>query len=81
MIQLFLLSSKNRQNYLIEKNACMFLGLQNFANNCDDDGDVRCSMKISGESYKYLYNFVMYCDARGIDQIKCLQKYDKSRKI
>ena len=63
IISLFLISTKKRQNYLIEKNACMFLGLQNFAKKFDNNGDLRTSMHISGNSYKYLGNFAMYCDA------------------
>jgi hypothetical protein len=31
MVRTFLLSSEKRQNYLIDKNASMFLGLQNVA--------------------------------------------------
>ena len=40
MVRTFLLSSRKRQNYLIEKNACMFLGLQNLAKKYDNDGDL-----------------------------------------
>lgn len=74
-VYLFLLCTKKRQNYLIEKNACMFLGLQNFAKKFDNDGDLRTSMHISGNSYKYLGNFAMYCDAKGIDQVTRLGLY------
>lgn len=74
-ISLFLICTKKRQNYLIEKNACMFLGLQNFAKKFDNDGDLRTSMHISGNSYKYLGNFAMYCDAKGIDQVTRLKLY------
>lgn len=71
----FLLSSEKRQNYLIEKNACMFLELQNLAKKYDNDGDTRTAMLISSESYDYLSNFVLYCNAKGIDQIKTLKLY------
>ena len=75
MVRTFLFSSEKRQNYLIEKNACMFLGLQNLANKYDNDGDLRTAMNISSESYKYLANFVLYCDSKGIDQIERLHQY------
>ncbi len=75
MVRTFLLSSRKRQNYLIEKNACMFLGLQNLANKYDNDGDLRTAMNISSESYKYLGNFALYCDSKGIDQVKRLRQY------
>ena len=75
MVRTFLVSSEKRQNYLIEKNACMFLGLQNLANKYDNDGDLRTAMNISSESYKYLGNFALYCDAKGIDQVKRLKLY------
>lgn len=71
----FYLCTKKRQNYLIEKNACMFLGLQKFAKKFDNDGDLRTSMYISGKSYKYLCNFAMYCDAKKIDQVTRLGLY------
>ena len=75
MVRTFLLSSQKRQNYLIEKNACMFLGLQNLAKKYDNDGDLRTAMNISSESYKYLGNFALYCDAKGIDQVERLRQY------
>jgi len=75
MVRTFLLSSRKRQNYLIEKNACMFLGLQNLAKKYDNDGDLRTAMNVSSESYKYLGNFVLYCDAKGIDQVERLHQY------
>jgi len=71
----FYLCTKKRQNYLIEKNACMFLGLQKFAKKFDNDGDLRTSMHISGKSYRYLGNFAMYCDAKKIDQVTRLGLY------
>lgn len=75
MVRIFLLSSRKRQNYLIQKNACMFLGLQNLAKKYDNDGDLRTAMNVSSDSYKYLGNFAMYCDAKGIDQIERLHQY------
>jgi hypothetical protein len=75
MVRTFLLSSEKRQNYLIAKNASMFLGLQNVAKHWDNLGDVRSSMDISSESYKYLGNFALYCNAKGIDQVKRLKLY------
>ena len=75
MVRTFLLSSRKRQNYLIEKNACMFLGLQNLAKKYDNDGDLRTAMNVSSESYKYLGNFALYCDAKGIDQVEWLEMY------
>ena len=75
MVRTFLLSSRKRQNYLIEKNACMFLGLQNLAKKYDNDGDLRTAMDISSESYMYLGNFALYCDAKGIDQVERLRQY------
>ena len=75
MVRTFLFSSEKRQNYLIEKNACMFLGLQHLANKYDNDGDLRTAMNISSESYKYLGNFALYCNAKGIDQVKRLKLY------
>ena len=75
VVRTFLLSSKKRQNYLITKNASMFLGLQNVAKHWDDLGDVRSSMDISSESYKYLINFALYCNTKGIDQVKRLKLY------
>ena len=77
---LFLLCNRKRQNYLIEKNACMFLGLQNLAKRFDDDGDVRGAMEVSSESFKYLSNFALYCDAKGIDQVKRLYMYSSHQK-
>jgi len=53
----------------------MFLGLQNVAKHWDNLGDVRSSMDISIESYKYLGNFALYCDAKGVDQLKRLRLY------
>ena len=53
----------------------MFLGLQNLANKYDNDGDLRTAMNVSSESYKYLGNFVLYCDAKGIDQVERLHQY------
>ena len=75
MVRTFLLSSEKRQNYLIDKNACMFLGLQNVAKHLDKLGDVRGSMDISSDSYEYLGNFCLYCNAKGIDQVKRLKLY------
>lgn len=75
MVRIFLLSSKKRQNYLIMKNASIFLGLQNLAKKYDDDGDTRTAMYISGESYDYLGNFALYCNAKGLDQVKWLKMY------
>ena len=78
MVRIFLLSSKKRQNYLIMKNASMFLGLQNLANKYDNDGDTRTAMYISSESYDYLGNFALYCNAKGLDQVKCLKNYSSN---
>lgn len=75
MVRTFLLSSRKRQNYLIMKNASMFLGLQNLAKKYDNDGDVRTAMLISSESYEYLGNFALYCNAKGIDQVEMLHQY------
>jgi hypothetical protein len=75
MVRTFLLSSKKRQNYLIMKNASMFLGLQNLAKKYDNDGDVRTAMLISSESYDYLGNFALYCNVKGLDQVKWLKMY------
>jgi hypothetical protein len=75
MVRTFLLSSKKRQNYLIMKNASMFLGLQNLAKKYDNDGDVRTAMLISSESYDYLGNFALYCNAKGLEQVKWLKMY------
>ncbi len=75
MMRTFLLSSRKRQNYLIMKNASMFLGLQNLAKKYSNDGDMRTAMYISGESYDYLGNFALYCNASGIDQVKELKQY------
>lgn len=74
-VRAFLLSSEKRQNYLIGKNTCMFLGLQNVAKHWDKLGDVRYSMDISSDSYKYLGNFALYCNAKGIDQVKRMKLY------
>jgi hypothetical protein len=75
MVRTFLLSSEKRQNYLIEKNACMFLGLQNLAKKYDNDGDTRTAMLISSDSHDYLGNFALYCNAKDIDQVKRLKLY------
>lgn len=75
MVRTFLLSSRKRQNYLIMKNASMFLGLQNLAKKYDNDGDTRTAMLISSESYDYLGKFALYCNAKGIDQIERLHQY------
>lgn len=72
---IFLLYSKKRQRYLIEKNACMFIGLQNLAKKSSDDGDLVGSMMISGDSYKYLFKFCMYCRFKNIDEVKRLLMY------
>lgn len=53
----------------------MFLGLQNLAKKYDNDGDVRTAMLISSESYEYLGNFALYCNAKGIDQVEMLHQY------
>jgi hypothetical protein len=78
MVRIFLLSSKKRQNYLIMKNASMFLGLQNLAKKYDNDGDLRTAMYISSESYDYLVNFALYCNAKGLDQMKWLKMYSSN---
>lgn len=75
IVRIFLLSSKKRQNYLIMKNALMFLGLQNLAKKYDNEGDLRTAMEISSESYYYLGNFALYCNAKGLDQVKTLKLY------
>ena len=75
MVRTFLLSSKKRQNYLITKNASMFLGLQNLAKKYDNQGDLRTAMEISAESYDYLGKFAIYCNAKGLDQVKWLKMY------
>lgn len=75
MVRAFLLSSRKRQNYLIMKNASMFLGLQNLAKKYDNDGDTRTAMLISSESYDYLGNFALYCNVKGLDQVKWLKMY------
>lgn len=75
MVRTFLLSSRKRQNYLIMKNASMFLGLQNLAKKYDNDGDTRTAMLISSESYDYLGNFALYCNVKGLDQVKWLKMY------
>ena len=75
MVRTFLLSSRKRQNYLIMKNASMFLGLQNLAKKYDNDGDTRTAMVISSESYDYLGNFALYCNAKELDQVKWLKMY------
>ena len=53
----------------------MFLGLQNLAKKYDNDGDLITAMNISCESYQYLGNFALYCDAKGIDQVERLRQY------
>ena len=53
----------------------MFLGLQNLAKKYENEGDLRTAMNISSESYQYLGNFILYCDAKGIDQIERLRQY------
>jgi len=75
MVRTFLLSNRKRQNYLIMKNASMFLGLQNLAKKYDNDGDTRTAMLISSESYDYLGNFALYCNAKGLDQVKLFKMY------
>ena len=75
MVRTFLLSSDKRQNYLIDKNACMFLGIQNLAKKYNKDGDTRTAMLISSDSYKYLGNFALYCNAKGVDQVERLKLY------
>jgi len=75
-IFLFKISSKNRQMRLIERNAILFLGLQNLAmKNERETGDTVESMMISSESYKYLGNFAIYCDITGVNQLETLKKY------
>jgi hypothetical protein len=75
-IFLFKISSKNRQIRLIERNAILFLGLQNLAmKNERETGDTVESMMISSESYKYLGNFAIYCDTAGVNQLETLKKY------
>lgn len=75
MVRIFLLSSRKRQNYLIAKNASMFLGLQNLAKKYDNDGDMKTAMLISDKSHDYLGKFALYCNAKGLDQIKWLKMY------
>jgi hypothetical protein len=57
------------------KNASMFLGLQNLVKKYDNDGDTRTAMVISSESYEYLGNFALYCNAKELDQVKWLKMY------
>lgn len=75
MVRTFLLSSRKRQKYLIAKNASIFLGLQNLAKKYDNNGDTRTATFISSESYDYLGNFALYCNAKGLDQVKLLKMY------
>lgn len=75
MVCTFLLSSRKRQNYLIMKNASMFLGLQNLAKKYNNQGDLRTAMEIRVESYDYLGNLALYCNAKGLDQVKWLKMY------
>lgn len=74
-MRIFLLCSEKKQNYLIMKNASIFLGLQNLAKKCDDDGDVRSAMDINSESYDYLIKFANYCNAKKIDQVKTMRQF------
>lgn len=74
-IIIFLLSSKKRQQYLIEKNACMFLGLHNLAKNYDDMGDDANFFRAGIESLKYLSRLDVYCDLKNMDREKTLKMY------
>ena len=75
LVRIFLISTHKRQNYLIDKHASMFLGLQNIAKKYDNDGDVRTAMYISGKSYEHLNWFAEYCGVLNIDQVKRMQQY------
>jgi len=75
LVRIFLCSTKKRQRYLIEKNVCMFLGLQRLAKRHDDNGDFRSAMEISSKSYEYLNKFALYCHAKGIDQVDKMRQY------
>jgi hypothetical protein len=74
---IFKLSSEKRQHYLLLKNASIFLGYQNLASKIDDDGDIVSALSVSAESYKYLDNFIMYCEIKGIDPAKYLKLFTK----
>jgi hypothetical protein len=74
-VQIFLLSTEKRQHYLIMKNASMFLGMQNFAKKYNNDGDLRSSILIRSEHYDYLDDFMLYCDAKGLDTVKWLEMF------
>lgn len=73
--QTFKLCSNKRKFYLLDKNGCLFVGLQNKAKKYDDMGDLVTSLMISGDSYKYLNNFITYCDIMEIDPVKKLKNY------
>lgn len=71
----FLSCGYKRQDFLIMKNASMFIALQNLAKKHSDNGDLVSSMDISGESYKYLCRFALYCDLKKLNQIDVLNMY------
>ncbi len=75
MVRIFLISTHKRQNYLIDKHASMFLGLQNMAKKYYNDGDARTAMYISSESYEHLNWFTEYCGVLNIDQVKRMREY------
>lgn len=75
MVRIFLISTHKRQNYLIDKHASMFLGLQNIAKKHDNNGDIRTAMYISSKSYEHLNWFTEYCRVLNIDQVKRMRQF------
>ena len=74
-VRTFLWCSEKRQNFLIAKNASIFLGLQNEAKKWDDLGCVVDAMEISSRSYKYLGRFADYCELKKVDLGQRLKQY------
>ncbi len=67
--------SKRIQLKLIDKHACMFLGLQRLAKKYQDEGDDIVSFDISTRSYEHLNLYSEYCSLLNIDGSVLLQQY------
>lgn len=74
---IFKMSPTNRQYFLISKNACLFIGLQNMAKKWSDDGDEIAATDLVSDSIKYLNNFTLYCNIKNIDPITHIKMYEE----
>ena len=66
-VRIFKLLPNGTQRRIIQHNACIFLGLKNLQARLNNDGNVVGAMNIEVEAYDYLYDYIIFCQAVGID--------------